>query len=311
MKRIKFIIGILAIIAAVLAVFFVLRGDNALVTHPKGVIARRELSLIGTNYLLMLIIIVPTFVLLLVTAWKYRAKNTKAKYEPEKKHKELILWIIPSMVVAVMTVITWYATHELDPYQPLKSEVKPLKVQVVALDWKWLFIYPEQGIASVNFVQFPVGTPIHFTLCADGSPMNSFWLPQLSGQIYAMAGMATQIHMMADEPGEYAGRAAELNGQGLADMTFVAKATALSDFDHWVSSVKQSSLQLSAHNYNELIKPSQNHPVALYSSVEEDLFDKIVMKYMYIEMNSKVGIWQGGALNLGQAPAGVEAAQLE
>lgn len=282
MKIIKFVIGILAIISAVLAVFFVLRSDNALLMHPKGIIARSEMNLIATNYLLMLIVIVPTFILLFVVAWKYRAKNTKAKYEPERSYKELILWVIPSIVIAVMTVITWYATHELDPYQPLKSEVKPLKVQVVALDWKWLFIYPEQGIASVNFVQFPAGTPIHFTLAADGSPMNSFWIPQLSGQIYAMAGMATQIHMMADRPGEYAGRAAELNGRGLADMTFVAKSTTLSDFDDWVAQVKQSPLQLTDPIYNELVKPSQNHPIALYSTVEEDLFNKIVMKYMYL-----------------------------
>ncbi len=192
----------------------------------------------------MLIIIVPTFILLFVVAWKYRAKNAKAKYDPEHSHGvfgELILWMIPSVVIAVMAVITWNATHKLDPYKPLESEVKPLTIQVVALDWKWLFIYPEQGIATLNFVQFPERTPIHFELSADGSPMNSFWIPQLSGQIYSMTGMTTQLHIMADGPGEYTGRAAEINGEGFADMTFVAKSTSQSDFEDWVAERKTIS----------------------------------------------------------------------
>ncbi len=164
MKRIKFVIVTLAIIGAVFAIFFVLRSENALLTHPKGIIARSQLNLISTNIFLMLIIVVPTFILLFVIAWKYRAKNGKAKYDPEQStgvFGELILWIIPSIVIAVMIVITWKATHELDPYKPLESEVKPLTIQVVALDWKWLFIYPEQGIATLNFFQFPERTPIH------------------------------------------------------------------------------------------------------------------------------------------------------
>ncbi len=204
MKRITPIIGILAILGALLAAFFVLRSENALLTHPKGIIAQSELDLIVINYCLMLIVIVPTFILLFVTIRKYHAKNSKVKSDPEHALSvfgELILWMIPSIVIAVMVVITWKAAHELDPYKPIKSEVKPLTIQVVALDWKWLFIYPEQGIATLNFVQFPAGTPIHFELAADGSPMNSFWIPQLSGQIYSMTGMTTQLHIMADEPG--------------------------------------------------------------------------------------------------------------
>ncbi|MGE5196276.1 MAG: ubiquinol oxidase subunit II [Anaerolineae bacterium] len=285
MRKVKFAISLLALLSAALAIFFVLKSDRALLTHPKGIIARSELNLIILNYLLMLIIIIPTFILLFVTAWKYRAKNSKAKYDPDQSHgvfKELILWMIPSVVIAVMAVITWNAAHKLDPYQPLTSEVKPLTIQVVALDWKWLFIYPEQDIATVNFVQFPERTPIHFELSADGSPMNSFWIPQLSGQIYSMTGMTTQLHIMADEPGEYTGRAAEINGQGFADMTFVVKSASQSDFDDWIAYVKQSPLQLTDHTYNELAKPSQNNPIALYSSMEtKNLFNAIVMKYMH------------------------------
>lgn len=284
MKRIKLIIGALAVAGMILAIFFVLRSDSALLTHPKGIMARSELNLIATNYLLMFIIIIPTFVLLFVIAWKYRVKHAKTTYDPEHSYGvlgELLLWIIPSTVIAVMIVITWKAAHELDPYQPLKSDSKPLPIQVVALDWKWLFIYPEQGIATLNFVQFPAGTPVHFMLAADGSPMNSFWIPQLSGQIYAMTGMTTQLHIMADEPGVYTGRAAEINGEGFADMTFIVKSTSQVDFDRWVADVQQSPLQLTHDIYHELAKPSINQSMLLYAHVEEDLFHRIVMKYMH------------------------------
>jgi cytochrome o ubiquinol oxidase subunit II len=298
MKRIKFVIGVLAILGAALAIFFVLRSDHALLTHPKGMIAQGELNLIITIIVLMLIIIVPTFIFLLTTAWKYQAKNSKAKYDPEHQSRgvfgELILWIIPAIIVVVMSVVTWNATHELDPYKPIESEVKPLTIQVVALDWKWLFIYPEQGIATVNFVQFPTRTPIHFKLAADGSPMNSFWIPQLSGQIYSMTGMITPLHIMADEHGEYTGRAAEINGAGFADMTFIAKSTSQSDFDDWVAHTKQSPLQLTDRIYNELSKCSKNNPMALYSYVEKDLFDKIVMKYMH--HTTKTTAWKNSFL---------------
>lgn len=288
----KFIISILAIIATALAIVFVLRSDHALLAHPKGIIAHKELHLIITNIFLMLIIIVPTFILLFVVAWKYRAKNEKATYDPEPSHKaskEVILWVIPAVIVVVMATITWNAAHELDPYQPLKSDIKPLTIQVVALDWKWLFIYPEQGIASVNVVHFPEGTPIHLELSADGSPMNSFWIPQLSGQIYAMTGMVTQLHIMADGPGVYAGRAAEINGSGFADMTFVAQSTSVSDFEDWVASVKESPLQLTRGTYKELAKSSKNNPIALYANVEKNLFQQIVMK-------DKTTVWKASFL---------------
>lgn len=284
MKRIKLVIGILAFIGFVLGIFFVLRNENALVVHPKGIIANSQLNVIVKIILLMLIVVVPTFIALFVVAWKYRAKNSKAEYDPEQSYggvREALLWIIPAIVIAVMAVTTWNDTHQLDPYKPIKSDVEPLKIQVVALDWKWLFIYPEQQIAALNFVQFPAKTPVHFELAADSSPMNSFWIPQLSGQIYSMAGMITSLHMMADEPGEYSGRAAEINGKGYASMTFVAKSTSQAEFEDWVQEVKKSSHPLTDSLYNKLVKPSKKNPIALYSSVEENLFSKIVMKYMH------------------------------
>ncbi|MBX3719902.1 MAG: COX aromatic rich motif-containing protein [Parachlamydiales bacterium] len=282
MKKFKVIAVIIAISAAAAAIYCVLRNDLTLLTHPKGTIAHSELNLMKTNILLMLAVIVPTFLWLFIILWRSRAKSSKAKseaHDPYATFKEVMMWIVPSIVVAVMSVITWRATHQLDPYRPLESEIQPLTIQVVALDWKWLFIYPEQGIATINLVQFPERTPIRFELSADGSPMNSFWIPQLSGQIYSMTGMVTQLHLMADTPGVYTGRAAEINGRGFADMTFVVKSLLEADFDQWIEEVRRSPLQLSELNYNELVKPSENNPITLYSNVEKDLFNKIVMKY--------------------------------
>ncbi len=284
MFRIKLWLGLLAFLGAAALIVWVLQDERALVLHPKGIIAREELKLIKTNIALMLLVVLPTLILLFVTAWRYRASHAKAKYDPEPNHrpwKEIVLWVIPSLVIAVMAVVTWKATHELDPYQPLKSEVRPLTIQVVALDWKWLFIYPEQGIATVNFVQFPAKRPIHFALSADGSPMNSFWIPELSGQIYAMTGMVTPLHLMADGEGEYRGRAAEINGRGFADMTFIAKSSSEEDFEVWVQQVKRSSLQLTDKVYEQLSKPSEKIPVLFYSQVEEKLFEQIMMRYMH------------------------------
>lgn len=282
-KRLAFgLLVTLALICAVTAIVWVLQSEKALVINTKGVLAHRERHVIGRNILLMLIVVVPTFIALYTVAWRYRARKGHPKYDPHHSYGTLVqclLWITPTIVMAVMMVKTWDDAHELDPYRALKSTEKPLDIQVVALDWKWLFIYPEQQIATTNFVLFPEKTPIHFTLAADGSPMNSFWIPQLGGQIYAMTGMMTQIHLMADEPGEYPGRAAEINGEGLADMTFVAKATTPSDFESWVALVRESPLHLDEANYNKLAKPFIYKPVSLYSTVDKDLFHKIVMKY--------------------------------
>lgn len=284
MSRFKLLMGALAVLGGAVAIYFVLSSEHALVTHPKGIIARHELRVIVTTIILMLIVVAPTLVLLLRTAWKYRSGNPHAPFEPEKRgsvFKELLLWMIPSLVVVALVTFTWKVTHELDPYRPIESEVEQLTIQVVALDWKWLFIYPEQGIATVNFVQFPAQTPVRFELVADSSPMNSFWIPQLSGQIYAMTGMVTPLHIMADEVGTFSGRAAEINGEGYASMTFVVQASSQKEFEEWVSLIKKSPLQLTDENYEALHKRSLNHPVTFYSHVETGLFKKIITKYMY------------------------------
>ncbi len=283
MKR-KFLIGLFAIVIGVVGIVIVLQVKMHWYVHPKGIIAQIELELIITNIILMLIIIIPTYIFLFTVVWKYCIKNENAKYDPDHSYGpvgELIMWGLPSIIVAVMAVVTWDATHKLNPYKPIESEVKPLTVQVVALDWKWLFIYPEQGIATLNYFHIPERTPIHLKLTADGSPMNSFWIPQLSGQIYSMTGMTTQLYLMADGPGEYVGRAVEINGEGYADMTFPVKSTSQKDFENWVAQVKKSSLHLTEDTYNELVKPSVNKSIILFSEVEKDLYHKIIHKYMY------------------------------
>jgi cytochrome o ubiquinol oxidase subunit 2 len=277
-SKLGLVLGILFILCGAFAVYWVLISEHTVVLHPKGTVAESELSLIQTNVLLMLIIIIPTFIAFLWTAWKYHKKPQTKETSQEKVH-EIIFWIPPAIIVAVMATITWDATHKLDPFAPLESEKKPLTIQVVALDWKWLFIYPEQDIATVNFVQFPDNTPIRFALCADSSPMNSFWIPQLSGQIYSMTGMKTVLHMMASGPGEYAGKAVEINGEGYAGMTFTAKSTSQRDFDSWVQSIKKLPAHLDSAAYTALVVPSTDHPVVLYGHVEKELFDKILVKF--------------------------------
>ncbi len=262
------------------------------VLDPQGPIASQERGLIITSVLLMLLVVIPILILAYTFAWRYRAGNPKGKYDPERTHgvlRELVWWMIPATLVAVLAVINWKSTHALDPYQPLVSNAPPLTIQVVALEWKWLFIYPAQGIATVNFIQFPENTPVHFELTAD-APMSSFWIPQLGSQIYAMTAMMTQLNLMASTTGEFTGKDTEINGAGYAGMTFTAKSTSEADFNAWVASVKQSSSTLDQNAYNALAAPSENNSPAYYSSVEGGLFDGIIMKFMVPAMPKTQGM---------------------
>lgn len=280
----KLILGLLAVILGVVGIVLVLASENALVVHPQGIIAQYELELIITNIFLMLLIIVPTYLLLFWVVWKYCIQNEQTTYDPEHTFGvkgELLMWGFPTLIVIVMSILTWERTHALNPYKPIKSDVPPLTVQVVAMNWKWLFIYPEQGIATLNYLQIPEKRPIHLHLTADNTPMNSFWIPELSGQIYAMTGMTTQLFLMADRSGDFRGRAVEINGQGYAGMTFSVKASSQKEFDAWVDEVKKSPTHLTHVAYQELIQPAINSSKVLYSSVEKDLYHTIVDKYMY------------------------------
>lgn len=287
MRTLKIITITVLIFLALAGVYYEITSDSTLVTHPKGLIAHEELKLIELNLGLMLLIIFPTFVWLLITAWRYQDRRSKGKLDPENppekssgKTAQVLCWVIPSCLVAVMTVVMWNAAHDLDPSVPIASDKKPLNIQVVALDWKWLFIYPEQNIASLNFVQYPEKTPVIFTLTGDDAPMNSFWLPQMCGQLYAMTGMANTLHLIADGPGEYKGRAVEINGDGYGDMTFTAKSSTQADFDAFVKEAKISKFHLTDDALSRLEKHEIEPNIILYGAVEKDLFEKILMKYM-------------------------------
>jgi len=281
-------LGIL-ITSALLWAVYLYRTDIA-VLDPQGIIAAKELTLMNWASLLMLIVVIPVFVLTAFIAWKYRAGNKQAAYTPEWDNNiflEVIWWGLPFIIVLALSFLAYESSHELDPYKPLESDVEPITIQVVALQWKWLFIYPEQKIATVNFFQFPEKTPINFEVTAD-APMNSFWIPQLGGQIYAMSGMQTKLHLIADKVGSYSGSSANISGAGFAGMTFTAKASSEKDFEEWVQSVKNSKKALNLDEYNELVKPTEYDPVTTYTLEKDDLFKWIVMKPMMPSMTPSV-----------------------
>jgi len=281
-KKARLIGGaLLAIVVIVLAVAY-FRQHPVAVLDPKGVIADKEFRLMVTAAILSAVVIIPVFVLTFTVAWKYRASNKRAKHAPDWDHNtalELTWWGIPCAIILVLAVLAWTSSHQLDPYRKLSATTKPLAVQVVALQWKWLFIYPAQHVATVNFLPIPVGTPIDFSITSD-APMNSFWIPQLGGQVYAMSGMQTQLHLMADRPGTYYGASANISGAGFASMNFTADAMTQTDFARWVSYARQAKQHLTQDSYAQLAKPSQNTPLGAYVADDDNLYGTILMKYM-------------------------------
>ncbi len=258
-----------------------LTGCQLEVLDPKGSVGVAEKSLIATATWTMLIVVVPVILLTLFFAWRYRASNKSATYAPKWAHStaiEVVVWTIPALIILFLGVLTWRTTHELDPYKPLESNVKPIDVEVVALDWQWLFIYPDLGIASVNQLAMPVGTPVNFHITSD-SVMNSFFIPQLGTQVYAMAGMQTRVHLIADEAGDYAGVSANFSGKGFSDMKFRTLAVNAADFNAWVQKVKASPDRLDMDGYYTVAKPSEKEPVRYFSSVDPKLFRNVIAKY--------------------------------
>ncbi len=285
MRKLKIAFYILLSLAAVFATISLLAEGNIEVLNPKGIIAAQQRDLIATSTWLMLIIVIPTLILSAVIAWQYRQENKKAKHNPDWDYNftaEAIWWGVPFIIITILSVIVWQSSYALDPFKPLKSDKKPLTIQAVALQWKWLFIYPEQKIATLNFVEMPTDVPIVFDITAD-APMNSFWIPQLGGQIYAMPGMKTKLHLMANETGVFRGSSANLSGKGFSGMYFAVKAVTENDFDTWVANAQQSQQILDRQVYDDLARPSENVPEAQYALQSSDLYDQIVMKYMSMD----------------------------
>jgi cytochrome o ubiquinol oxidase subunit 2 len=261
----------------------VLNGKNFQVLNPKGLIALQEKDLIITSLFMMFLVVIPVFIFAIYVATTYHEGNKYAKYMPDWDHNtklQIALWAFPSAIIAVLCVLNWVVAHKLDPHVAIASTTKPLIVQVVATRWKWIFIYPEQKIATVNLLEIPEKTPIDFELTASDTPMNSFWIPQLGGQIYAMSGMATQTHLIADGVGQYRGQSAEINGAGFSDMNFTVKSVPQNMFNYWVGTVRQSSDSLTYESFKKLAEPSMDNPITYYSSVQDNLYTTIVMQYM-------------------------------
>lgn len=281
-EKYRFIFFVLLVLAIMLVTLLIMYSGDLAVLNPKGIIAQKELDIIVISTLLMFIVVIPVFVMTVAFIWKFRATNTEAEYTPDWDSDvlaELIWWGVPFVIIFILAVVTWKSSHELDPLKPLEERAKPMTIQVVALQWKWLFIYPEEKIATINHVQFPEGTPINFEITSD-APMNSFWIPELGGQIYAMPGMKTQLHLMAHEIGEYRGSSANISGEGFSGMWFFAVASSKEDYDKWVQTAKNSSSNLDKDEYKHIAAPSQNNPVAYFSLKDNNIFNQILMKYM-------------------------------
>jgi cytochrome o ubiquinol oxidase subunit II len=248
------------------------------VLDPQGPIGSAERLLLINSTAIMLVVVVPVIVATLAFAWWYRSSNTHATRSLDESYEgrvEFVVWSIPALTVILLGGVIWIGSHQLDPRAPIPAKSDPLHVDVVALDWKWLFIYPDQGVATVNQLVIPAGTPVEFRLTS-ATVMNSFFVPQLGSQIYAMGGMTTHLSLLADKPGEYPGFSANFSGDGFSEMRFVVKSVPAGDFNAWLEQVRGTGLALDDAGYAELAKPSKAVPPTTYRSVEPQLFERII-----------------------------------
>ena len=263
---------------APLASALLLSGCDWAVLDPKGPIGDANRQLLVNSVAIMLAIVVPTIIAVLGAAWWYRSSNTRAQYLPDFEYSgrlELIVWAIPLLTIMLLGGVAWVGSHDLDPARPLASTKEPLNVQVVSLDWKWLFIYPDQHVASVNRLVVPAGVPIHFMLTS-GSVMTAFFVPQLGSMIYTMNRMQTQLHLAADEPGKFRGLATQLSGDGFADMHFEVEAKTEPEFFDWLGQVRAQGEELTPERYIELSKQSVLPAPITFRAVSDGLFEKVL-----------------------------------
>jgi cytochrome o ubiquinol oxidase subunit 2 len=261
------------------------------VLNPQGPIASAERLLLINATEIMLVVVVPVILATVGFAWWYRSSNARASHSPDWAFQgsiEFVVWAIPALVVMLVGGVCWISSHQLDPRAPIASDVKPLQVDVVSLDWKWLFIYPDQGIAAVNQLVVPAGTPVSFHLTS-ATVMNSFFVPQLGSQIYTMAGMTTHLNLLADKPGAYPGLSTNFSGDGFSDMRFIMTAVPAGDFDGWVAKVRGSGSALDDPDYAALTKASTAVPPTTYRSVDPKLFERIVDQTAINPEKARVG----------------------
>jgi cytochrome o ubiquinol oxidase subunit 2 len=263
---------------APLGAALLLSGCDWAVLNPKGPIADANKTILIDSVTIMLAIVIPTILATLAAAWWFRSSNTRAQYLPDFEYSgalELIVWAIPLLTIMLLGGVAWIGSHDLDPARPIESKEEPLNVQVVSLDWKWLFIYPDQHVASVNRLVIPAGTPVHFTLTS-GSVMTAFFVPQLGSMIYTMNRMGTQLHLLADDPGTFRGLATQLSGDGFADMHFEVVAKTAPEFYDWLGQARGAGDELTPERYIELSKQSVVPEPFTFKSVAGGLFDKIL-----------------------------------
>lgn len=270
-----------------IAALALLGACNAVVLQPSGDVAAQQRDLLVASTLLMLLIIIPVMVATVIVAWRYRESNKEATYLPDWDHStglELLIWSAPLLIIICIGAITWLGSHTLDPYRPLDRidagravdpRVKPLEVDVVAMDWKWLFFYPEYGVATVNQLALPLDRPVEFKITAT-SMMNSFYIPALAGQIYAMPGMETRLNAVLNKPGTFDGFSANYSGAGFAGMNFKTLGLDDAGFDRWIAGVRGSGLKLTDANYLELEKPSENVKPIAFSGFAPGLYGRIL-----------------------------------
>lgn len=276
------LIGVLIAAALIALGWWLVQGKQFDVLSPAGEVADQQRNLFIFTVSLISLVVIPVFVLLGVFAWKYSEKNKKGKYDPSFTHNvvlESIWWGVPIAIIGVLSVVTFQTSHSLDPYRKIVSEQETVNVQVVALQWKWLFIYPELGVASLNQLPIPEDTPISFTITAD-APMSSFWVPALGSQVYAMNGMNSQLNLIASKQGDFRGYSTNINGGGYSNMTLTVHSWSQTKFDTWVQHTKNSEPDLNVTEYEKIAVPSENNDELAYNLADDQLYSTIVNKYM-------------------------------
>src|SRR6202045_2647607 len=255
---------------------------NEGVLDPHGPVGKAERVILFDSTAIMLAVVIPVIVLTLVFAWWFRARNKRARYRPDWEYSgriEMIIWSIPALIILFLGGIAWTGSHDLDPPLPLAESTPPLDIEVISLDWRWLFIYPKEGIASMNRLVVPAGVPLRFRLTST-TVMNSFFVPQLGSQIYTMPNMVTRLNLEADQPGTFEGLSAQFSGDGFSDMRFDLVSMAPDAFQDWVSTAKAQGGVLAASTVAELIKPAKAEGAQTYAQVSEGLFDRISLRSM-------------------------------
>jgi cytochrome o ubiquinol oxidase subunit 2 len=259
-----------------------LSGCSGGVLDPLGPVGADDATILIDALAIMLAIVIPTILLAFWVAWRYRAANPKGEYLPYWSYSgriEAVVWSIPILTIMFIGGVIWIGSYKLDPFQPLPSKGPPLEVQVVSLDWKWLFIYPEQGIATVNQLVMPAGTPVHFSITS-ASVFNTFFVPRLGSMIYAMPGMVSQLNLQADRPGEMFGQSAHFSGDGFSDMQFQVRSVPPQEFAAWVASTKNSGPALDRASYAQLARQSQNVKPYSYASVDPEIFHAVAVQHI-------------------------------